>query len=45
MSEERKKLFSEFIALKKREREIFQSLSLGDAIDLGFELTEQGIAL
>jgi len=45
MSEERKGLFDEFIRLKKREREIINSLSLGDAIDLCFEATEQGIAL
>ena len=43
MSEERKKQFAEFISLKKREREIINSLSLGDSIDLCFEATEQGI--
>lgn len=42
---EKQKLFEEFIQLKKREREIFKSLSLDDAIDLGFELTERGIPL
>lgn len=42
---EKEKLFEEFIQLKKREQEIFKSLSLEDAIDLGFELTERGIPL
>jgi len=45
MSEEREKLFAEFISLKKREREIFKLLSLSDAIGLYFEATEQGIVL
>ena len=42
---EKEKLFEEFIRLKKREQEIFKSLSLEDAIDLGFKLTERGIPL
>lgn len=41
----KEKLFEEYIQLKKREQEIFKSLSLEDAIDLGFELTERGIPL
>ena len=42
---EKEKLFEEFIQLKLREREIFKSLSLEEAIDLGFLLTERGISL
>ena len=42
---EKEKLFEEFIQLKRREREILDSLSLEDAIDLGFELSERGIPL
>ena len=42
---EKEKLFEEFIQLKLREREIFKSLSLREAIDLGFMLTDRGIPL
>ena len=42
---EKEKLFEEFIQLKLRERVIFKSLSIADAIDLAFELTERGIPL
>ena len=42
---EKEKLFEEYIQLKLREQKIFKSLSIADAIDLGFELTERGIPL
>jgi len=40
-----KDIIKEFASLKKREQEILNSLSVGDTIDLYFEMTERGIAI
>lgn len=39
-----KEKINEYVELEKRQRKIMEQLSLGDALDLFFALTEQGLS-